>query len=184
MLNKGAFESNKLDVSSIRYLGITSSCIIQAKLHHKTLCLDPFTEVKVTGSIIYKHLHKILTFYGIESKIQCAITDNGGAVPACFNFCDIKRFPCVLHALNIFITYFLRTINDEIVLITKFRTSIVSSCFVAFLKNVNATLNTIPSYIDLRWSSLSKLLDALVELKPLIKRYIIEQYKQDVSEDT
>lgn len=60
-------------------------------------------EIHCTASVIRAHLQSIFNYFGLSFKIKCAVTDNGGAIPAAFEKPEeeneqglcVNRFPCI-----------------------------------------------------------------------------------------
>ena len=166
------------DRSRRRYLGVIASSIIERKYRIFTLAHTPMIEEHCDANIIRKYLKKIIMEYGLLRRIKCAVTDNGGAVPAAFNDkipenerLNITRFPCICHLINIYAKTFQECMKEELDDILRIKSAFDKPCFTAFLISKGSPKTKIASFTAIRWTSLFNLLSDLISLKPLIIEY-------------
>ena len=155
------------DRTKRRYLGVTAASIIERQYRIFTIAHTPIVEQKCDVIIIRKYLKKIIMNFGLLRRIQCAVTDNGGSVPAAFNDdpkiveqdrLNIKRFPCICHIINLYAKIFHECMKDELDMILRVRSAFDTPCFTAFLIASQSPKVKISSFTSIRWTSLFNLL--------------------------
>ena len=165
-----------------RYLGVTASKIIERQYRTFTLAHRPMHDVHCDAKVIRKHIREILDEYNVTNKIKCAVTDNGGSIPCAFTDdytseenmdlnLNIKRFPCICHIINIYARTFQKIMKSDLNEFIQIRNAFDTPCFTAYLANNECKIRRISSYTEVRWSSLSNMLNDMVFLKKYMIKY-------------
>jgi hypothetical protein len=144
-----------------------------------------------TGPVLANYLDNIVRRYDLNEKLLNICTDRGSAnlkafqnTPKLENFFCRLWIPCCCHLLNNFLHTFMHEIKELMTPIFRLSATFrARSRFRAYLMSVNAPLESIPSYIEIRWYTAYEMFRALDILWPHMLAFVgIE--KMQVSELT
>jgi hypothetical protein len=147
-----------------------------------------------TGPVLAKYLENVVRRYSLREKLVNICTDRGSAnVKAFHNTPKLEDFfcrlwiPCCCHLLNNFLQIFMREIRVLTSPIFRLSSAFrAGSRFRAYLMSVNAPLESIPSYTEIRWYSAYEMFRALDILWPHMVAFAeIEKMEvADLTEET
>ena len=181
------------DICQKRYLGITCHTTLECRLKIFSLAhvsIDPIIASDDRDHLVADDLafitNSILKAYNISSKVLLIVTDRAKVMEKCVVKLNDLRMHlhedlvlwgnCCCHVLNSFLTEYLKLFQQEFKEIVNIQKKLIKSeIFESFLIRRNAKVTRIPSYCEVRWYSLFRMLKYMI----ILKNDIIDFFQQE-----
>lgn len=186
-------------ISNNRYLGITCAAFYSGDMQIFTLGHVPLVidedekDMGIKAADIGGLLLIIIGEYQIENVVSNVASDNDSVMIAALKWVNNQRnlnklpqylwTPCICHTINLIVAAFIGEIEAFITPIKKLQKKLGKSAnFKQYLISKNCMKTTLPSYIQIRWYSLCKLLKSIVFLRRHIIQYCNDSLGEHVEE--
>jgi len=150
------------------YLGVTAQAVSNNRLSFYTLGMKPIIVETISGEVIHQTLKEVLDPYRIEEKIIGCVTDSGSNMILGISKFPFQRLPCTCHLFNNLLRAFIVSHKKCFQDLENLQNECSTSKFRAYCVSKNAPCKSIPSYCQVRWYSMCRLIDGLFRNKHTI----------------
>ena len=163
------------DASNRRYVGFTILIFNNWIIEKVDLPLQIIRTIRLGSIEIYQLFENIVIEYNLKEKVRSVSTDTCNTMKAFSRI--IKNHgllwqPCICHCLDLLIETFMNASNEALEDVFMFHNKWVRSTpFVAFLQQTECPLKKIPRDSNTRWTSYSRVINALIIVFPYIHAF-------------
>ena len=164
------------DYCGRRYMGFTIFLINGVNFQRIYLPLVKIACIRCGANEMFNIFNMVIEKYKLKNKLICASSDTCNAMAKLAdmirNSYDIPWMPCICHILDLLIEAFMKNSEEILDDVFEFHRSWVHSTqLTTYLEECNAPLKRIPKDCSTRWTSYSRIVNALLTLMPYIDSF-------------
>ena len=166
--------------TGICFLGVNCSAWHQGSMHQFCLGVESFDSLlgardHLSAGIIAEMVAIVIERFHIETKILLFVTDGAKVMTkACVKLCarlhkSIKHGNCIAHLFNCLLGNLVNQMRDAFQSVFDLRNRLATVTFTHYLREVNARYTSLPSFSEVRWYSLVRLMKVISRLRDHIR---------------
>lgn len=165
------------DRANRRFLGVMAHVLHEGTFTQCHLATVPIGSLHADAQFISERIEEVLFRFGLSP--ESSVTDTEATELAAIKLLNRRReeqsqppiawFPCICHILNLVLKQFYETGASHFAVMKSLQRILSrSTVFTEFCREQGAKRTTIPELEPTRWSSMYRMVHAIVELRPTI----------------